>query len=179
MSFKKECGGFTLIEILTVVGIISLLASVVFASLNEARERARVTNVLSNLKQMEKGFYLLADYEEVSSWWNELDFGEGTNPDISVLAEDTERLGRFLPTIPDLPTGINMGYDNDEDTYTCGSNPVYTGVNIHVRSVPEDFAEKVSQVIDGDTNTNCGRVRWDPSEGGSMFYLISDSYLNY
>ena len=43
--------GFTLIELLVVVAIISLLSSVVLASLGEARERARVTKFKQELSQ--------------------------------------------------------------------------------------------------------------------------------
>ena len=42
MNLRKNNLGFTLIELLVVVSIISLLASIVFASLSDAREKARI-----------------------------------------------------------------------------------------------------------------------------------------
>lgn len=48
MKFQK---GFTLIELLVVVAIISLLSSVVLASIGEARERARVSKFKQELNQ--------------------------------------------------------------------------------------------------------------------------------
>jgi type II secretion system protein G len=54
MSFfnKKKSGGFTLIELLVVVAIIGILSSVVLASLNGARLKARTTRSIEDLNQL-------------------------------------------------------------------------------------------------------------------------------
>lgn len=57
---KKE-NGFTLIELLVVISIISLLASIVFASLNSARGKARYARVLSDFDQIRTAAELDAD----------------------------------------------------------------------------------------------------------------------
>lgn len=53
--------GFTLIELLVVIAIIGLLSSVVLASLNTARTKARNTKQLSTIKQYSIALELLFD----------------------------------------------------------------------------------------------------------------------
>jgi prepilin-type N-terminal cleavage/methylation domain-containing protein/prepilin-type processing-associated H-X9-DG protein len=57
--------GFTLIELLVVIAIIAILASILFPVFAKAREKARQTSCLSNLKQLDMAFQSYAqDYDE-------------------------------------------------------------------------------------------------------------------
>jgi prepilin-type N-terminal cleavage/methylation domain-containing protein len=58
---KKNNAGFTLIELLVVISIISLLASVVLASLNSARAKARDARRLADMKEIEKALQFYFD----------------------------------------------------------------------------------------------------------------------
>jgi prepilin-type N-terminal cleavage/methylation domain-containing protein/prepilin-type processing-associated H-X9-DG protein len=64
---------FTLIELLVVIAIIAILAAILFPVFARAREKARQTTCISNLKQI--GFALMAyaqDYDEhwpAADWW--------------------------------------------------------------------------------------------------------------
>jgi len=69
--------GFTLIELLVVIAIIAILAAILFPVFAKAREKARQTSCLSNLKQL--GLAMLSycqDYDEKMprEYW-----GAGTN----------------------------------------------------------------------------------------------------
>ena len=62
---KRKHTGFTLIELLVVIAIIAILAAILFPVFARARENARKTNCLSNLKQLGMGMLQYAqDYDE-------------------------------------------------------------------------------------------------------------------
>ena len=57
--------GFTLIELLVVIAIIAILAAILFPVFAKAREKARQTTCLSNVKQITLGILQYAqDYDE-------------------------------------------------------------------------------------------------------------------
>lgn len=54
-------GGFTLIEILVIIGIIGLMAALLIPALSRAKEQARMTLCRSNMRQVGLGFLMYAD----------------------------------------------------------------------------------------------------------------------
>ncbi len=68
MQHLKKIRGFTLIELLMVIAIISLITSVVLASLTEARQKAKIARTYSDLIQLRNAIHLMKD--DTGSWPN-------------------------------------------------------------------------------------------------------------
>lgn len=62
---RGQQNGFTLIELLVVIGIIAVLAALIFPVFAKAREKARQTSCLSNLRQLGLAVTMyVQDYDE-------------------------------------------------------------------------------------------------------------------
>jgi prepilin-type N-terminal cleavage/methylation domain-containing protein len=66
---RRRNRGFTLIELLVVIAIIAILAAILFPSLAKAREKARQSACISNLKQLGGAMTLyVGDWDETLPW---------------------------------------------------------------------------------------------------------------
>lgn len=116
---EKQQKGFTLIELLVVISIISLLASVVLASLNSARTKARDARRIADLKEIQKALEFYYDTNSTyplgsqgSGVWSSHAPSYGNNDNYITGLAPT-----YIPTIPRDPR-----YDEGSQGYLYNSN---------------------------------------------------------
>ena len=106
---------FTLIELLVVIAIIAILAAILFPAFARARENARKTSCLSNLKQLGLGFMQYTqDYDE-------------RLPNVSDNTATTPVLGNWTsysgtPVVFDPSKGSIFPYIKSTQIFVCPSD---------------------------------------------------------
>lgn len=120
MSRRK---GFTLIELLVVIAIIAILAAILFPVFAQAREKARQTSCLSNIKQLALGALMYAeDYDET------LPNQECASTPWSCHNGFGGCLGVSVPPAPyltQLSTQVRLNpYIKNKHLWTCPSHPL-------------------------------------------------------
>jgi len=97
--------GFTLIELLVVIAIIGMLSSVVLASLNTARAKARDARRFSDLRQLQIATEL---YNNDTGHYPQ-EIGESANGIIGEGAGVDTLLAPYMSAIPNDPLGPGNG----------------------------------------------------------------------
>jgi len=92
--------GFTLIELLVVVAIISILASVILASLNTAREKARDAQRVANVNQIVNAIALYEFDNNVPPGEDGIEYVNGNPEWIPGLAP------KYIPSVPSDPIDV-------------------------------------------------------------------------
>ncbi len=154
--------GFTLIELLVVIAIIAILAAILFPVFAQAREKARQTECLSNVKQLVLGVYqYIQDYDEVFpmlAYRSTRSVGNTTvNCAFTFLSavdpyiKDKKDKGLF--SCPSRRDAMDMGdfvrplvSNNDPNTAECGQFRSFS------------YAPNTSVIVAGPTPTGSGQL---------------------
>ena len=133
----KFSRAFTLIELLVVIAIIAILAAILFPVFAQAREKARQTACLSNLKQMGNAVMMYAqDNDEIlpATGWQ----GPCTNPQ-TLVTDDTGFYGFYSFPLAIQPYVKNYGVLScPSDTsgaggFAKGSSKCYEGQLVQMK----------------------------------------------
>jgi len=136
---RNSSSGFTLIELLVVIAIIGILSSVVLASLNSARNKAKVVRVASDLKQLTLVLNLYLDtngtYPCFDHAWNDSKERVWSAPYISVW--------------PTLPWGNQYHLEHSQQGFT---------LSISMNAPGQENAQALDNIMD-DKNLATGIIR--------------------
>lgn len=113
--------GFTLIELLVVIAIIAILASILFPVFARAREKARQSSCLSNLKQIDMAFQSYAqDYDE------QLPYASAGAASAAPLPISPAWIYASVANVWDVSAGSIYPYIKNSQIYICPSRKSYT-----------------------------------------------------
>jgi len=135
---KAHDGGFSLIEILAVIGAIGILVGIAIPAYNGYREKAQIAEVMHDLKMIETAIIALA--VDTGRWPERQFIGYVNNassneiydlsePEIGLVETDgnfTNWRGPYIPVIPPDPWGHQYFLDTDyringDDNIVLGS----------------------------------------------------------
>ena len=167
---KTNQKGFTLIELLVVIAIIGILATMSVVALNSAREKARDSRRLSDIKNIQTALEMYySSNNEYPSSTSVNTIGDGSSP----LNDEIGNTMADIPANPEphgdgsCPSDAEYKYvtdDNGGTTYTImyclGTSASLEQAGIHC-ATPAGISEERSG--DGDSGTFCAENNYTNS----------------
>lgn len=164
ITFSKEkrlTKGFTLIELLVVIAIIGVLASIVLASLNNARKKSRDARRITDIKQIQLALELYFDgqsnkYPQANTTCNATTNAYG----LEALATNN-----YIPQVPRDPLSTSVCYKYATKTAE-GASPI----TYHLGATLEDPA---NQALNGDKDLDSSASYTNGFNGADPVYDVT------
>ena len=119
---QSRGSGFTLVELLVVIGIIALLISILLPTLSRAREKANNIACSSNLRQLMQAFLMFANEHKghlPGNYWDAK--AQQKNPEYRdwLLGDNPNQGNQALQILDGPQNGTVYRYLNNMDVYRC------------------------------------------------------------
>lgn len=192
---NRHSHGFTLIEILVVVSIISLLATLVVISFRNNRLQTQATKMVIDFSIIRKA-WIFWRIDTGENFVLEGIYGSSNTEapchDEPILS-DTDLSqnvsgkiswsGPYINPIPKDPFGREYSYDNDGDLWNPPSGK-WGGVNAQSQWCNREdgnryleLAPRIDKIFDNGDGNNLGSFRWDNNKNkGSYSFLITSIF---
>ena len=139
-SNGAKTAGFTLIELLVVIAIIGTLASIVLASLNNARRKSRDARRITDIKQVQLALELYFDGAGIGQY----PLASATCDASTSYGLEQLVTGGYIPQIPRDPSSVTTCYRYSSPA--SGQRTTY-----HLGGTIED---STNQALNGDKDRN-------------------------
>jgi len=127
MTRNKTRAGFTLVELLAVIAVVSIIAAILFPVFAQARRRGQQTACLSNLRQLGQAAFL---YMQDSD--NVFPFG-GDASDVDTNAWEFDEGGKYWPIAQNLRLmpDVMVAQVKDKRLWECPADNGFSGGGLH------------------------------------------------
>lgn len=183
--FYSRVKCFTLIELIVVIAIIAVLGSIVAPHAFRAIEKAKMSQMISDLKVLKTG--LLTLYSDTGTIPSFSDYGS-THPPVKdtdllrpiVLTASQGWDGPYIDKAPIIPFGGAASGDYRHEyhdaclTWLWAGAGYYWGWRWYGFTVAESLtlSQKLDSLIDGSDGQTSGKIRY--TNGGTIIFLIYD-----